>query len=194
MSEYKQRPLASQAKTTNLTDAEYNISAATQILGGSCYSGGVAVGPFTGAIGKDQLKEAAWITTARKTEPYAIVAFQGFIADLTGSGAAKVCIPGVGFIKDAVGVEYGLVYSAITGGATFSGSLAVKICGTAMTTKTITNLAAATLTTQSISGATWTPDETEAGNFIEITLTNSSAGVTISDCVITVYIKAKHIA
>lgn len=145
-------------------------------------------------MGVDQLKKGKWLTNDRKTEPYAAVAFQGYWAQLAPSTSATIAIPGLGFIKDAVGIEYGFAYGTVAGGANFSGTLAVDLCGTAAPTKTITTLVPFSLVTQSISATSWAPDEGQDGNFIRATLTNSSGGITISDCIITIAIKHKHIA
>jgi hypothetical protein len=192
MSLFSPIPVASSSRRTRLLDMETNIRRAVTIVGGTAYTNGASTGVLPGAVAKDNLKVSKWVPLSRLSEPYHHVVFQGFIKSLVGSDAASLAIPGIGFIKNAVGVEYGLVYTYCSG-SNFSGSLGVSICGTAMTTKTLTALAPMALSTQSISGALWTPNEDPAGNFVDVTLTNSSAGVTITDCLFTLVIKAKHI-
>jgi hypothetical protein len=175
-----------------LSDLETNLRRIVSIVGGTAYSGGTTTGLLPGALGRDNVKDSGWISNARLSEPYSYLVAQGTIRSVAASGTSDLILPNVGSLSDVVGVEYGLI-CGYTGGATFSGTLSLDICGTAMTTMTITNLAKDALLRQSIAGATWVPGSTDQTRLIRARLTNSSA-VALSYLLVTVVLKAKHIA
>lgn len=190
MSEYSPAPLASNANRTRLSDLEANFRAAVAIVGGSAYSGGSPSGAFPGAMGKSQIKASAWISNDRKTEPYSLCVWQAQVGSLAPSSTAVIVVPGLLDVVSPSTVSFSMAYESAVGGANVSGTLQVNCCATVNTFTNVAPFAAFTATKDQAYSvpASGDPDG------IVVTLANSSVAVTMKGVVVTVTIKAKHVA
>lgn len=193
MSEYTPRPLASKSRTTDLADAEYNVYSALQIVGGAGYSGGAAVGPFPGALGKDNLKTAPWINNDRKTEPYATMVFQAAIPSVPAAGARNIYVPVGSALANAVPVSATVRYAA--GPATWNGNVNFRICNSSLLTAdfSVTPLTALQYYSTSASALTWTNNSDPSKNYLSFGV-SATTGVISTGWIMSIIFKAKHIA
>jgi hypothetical protein len=184
---FSPKPLASSAKTTNLSDVETNFRNAVAIVGGTSYNAGVSTGSVPGAIGRDNLKVGRWIRNARKTEPQAWSCYTARL-DSAATGNTFMFLPmNLGMTLPEI-TEVGFSYGSITGAANFSGSLLTNIASS----MTITNLAP--LASATLLDDPYTAPTGDTGGGLYIALTISTIGVTIKDAVVTVSVKSWHIA
>lgn len=191
MSDFKPRPLVSSGRVTTLSDLEANLRGAVSIIGGNAYSGGSPTGAYPGAIGIDQIKNAAWITNDRKTEPYSWCVYQVHMPDMSSMDTQRLYLPGIDVLADIAGVEWGIAYGSIQSGANWSGTVTLSTCAS---TLTATNLAPMT-TQKSSSTQTWVPPTNPKAYGMEVVVTGTApVGAIIYDIIVTIAIKLKHVA
>jgi hypothetical protein len=114
------------------------------------------------------------------------------VFDSVGPGATVIAvIPGVSSLESPSLVSFSMVYGAIAGGpANINGTLSISACAAASSFTNIAPYAAFTAVADQayVSPAAGTPDG------IVVTFTNSSGTATVSDVVVTIVLKCKHIA